>query len=282
MREQILEQDWPALRMEFDRDGAVCLRQVFSAAWLDLLDRGVDRNIAEPGIHFADFTGENGRGRCIKDYWAWEHIPEYQEFFRGSPAAEIAGRIIDARAVYFLEDQFFQKDAGATTPTPWHQDQPYYEIAGRWCVVWIPLDPVSRSNTLEFVAGSHASGTLYTPMNLGGNATYHVDSGLSPLLPIPNIDADPTTYPVIGWELELGDCLVFHPRTIHGNKGNLSDRRSRRAQMRFAAEDAYFDQGVFPWASLVEGHGLQKGDLLRGPKFPRAWERPLEVGSIAI
>lgn len=269
------EQNWATLHQAFVEDGAVCVRSAFSPEWLDLLNRGVERNIANPGVHFADFTGKEGGGRCIKDYWSWERIPEYQEFFRRSPAAEVAGRVMGASEVYFLEDQYFQKEGGATTPTPWHQDQPYYEVGGLWCVVWIPLDPVPRDSTLEFVAGSHRSGSLYTPVNLGGQATYHVDERRSPLMPIPDIDARPDLYRVIGWDLELGDCLVFHSRTIHGNKGNRSTRRSRRAQMRFAAEDAYFDQGVFPWASLIENHGLKNGELLRGTKFPMVWKRPL-------
>jgi hypothetical protein len=48
--------------------------------------------------------------------------------------------------------------------TPWHQDQPYYNIDGfQTASFWIPLDPVPRESTLEFVAGSHASRTWYMP-----------------------------------------------------------------------------------------------------------------------
>ena len=48
------------------------------------------------------------------------------------------------------------KEPSTRQPTPWHQDQPYYNIEGRQNVsFWIPVDPVSRASTLEFVAGSH-------------------------------------------------------------------------------------------------------------------------------
>ena len=32
--------------------------------------------------------------------------------------------------------------------TPWHQDQPYYNISGQQnCSFWIPVDPVGREST---------------------------------------------------------------------------------------------------------------------------------------
>ena len=48
------------------------------------------------------------------------------------------------------------KEPNTRQRTPWHQDQPYYNIEGSQNVsMWIPVDPVAREATLEFVAGSH-------------------------------------------------------------------------------------------------------------------------------
>ena len=53
-------------------------------------------------------------------------------------------------------DHLLVKEAGTRQPTPWHQDQPYYNFEGRHKVsLWVPVDPVPRETTLEFLAGSH-------------------------------------------------------------------------------------------------------------------------------
>ena len=45
-------------------------------------------------------------------------------------------------------DHMLTKEPGTRQPTPWHQDQPYYNVEGRQNVsFWIPVDPVSRAST---------------------------------------------------------------------------------------------------------------------------------------
>jgi ectoine hydroxylase-related dioxygenase (phytanoyl-CoA dioxygenase family) len=258
----------------YERDGVVCLRGVLPREWTDLLDRGVDRNIANPGPQFTDTTRAGETARCIKDDWCWEWIPEYREFVERSPMAAAVGELMRASEVCFIEDQYFQKEAGATTPTPWHQDQPYYELKGRWCNSWIPLDPVAAVDSLRFVRGSHASGRLFTPKSFTeGYGRFDIDQRHSPIEALPDIDADPEKYPVIAWDMEVGDCVVFHPRTIHGNLGNRSSHRSRRIALRWVAEDAIYDEKVFPWATFAPNHGLTKGQRVIGEKFPRVWRK---------
>ena len=102
----------------YERDGVVCLRGALTREWTDLLDRGIDRNIADPGPQFTDFTRAGETARCIKDDWCWERIPEYRAFVERSPMAGIVGALMRAREVCFIEDQYFQKEAGArTSPT---------------------------------------------------------------------------------------------------------------------------------------------------------------------
>jgi hypothetical protein len=167
----------------YERDGAVCLRGVLAPAWIELLDRGVERNIARPGPWFTDFTGADGGARCIKDDFCWTWIPEYEDFARRSPCAALVGELMRAREVCFIEDQYFQKEAGASTPTPWHQDQSYYEVAGAWCVAWVPLNPVAAEDSLRFVAGSHR-GPLYLPQDFtGGGGAFDIPAAGQALPP---------------------------------------------------------------------------------------------------
>jgi ectoine hydroxylase-related dioxygenase (phytanoyl-CoA dioxygenase family) len=261
-------------------DGAVCLRQVFDHRWVDVLNCGVDRNIANPGPWFTDFTGADGTARCIKDDFCWERIPEYEEFARHSPCGEIVGRLMQAEEVCFIEDQYFQKEAGASTPTPWHQDQSYYEVAGEWCVAWIPLDPVEKVDSLLIVAGSHDWGRLFLPQSFTGKGgTFDIDPALGTLAPVPDIDGEPEKYRVLSWAMQPGDCLVFHPRALHGNAGNRSPHRSRRLSMRFVSESATYAHKVLPWATFVPDHGLADGQRIIGTKFPLVWTRRAGVAA---
>jgi len=254
-------------------DGAVCLRGLLDAGWVDLLNRGVDRNIAEPGPYFVDFTGADGMARCIKDDFCWERVPEYEEFARLSPCAEAVGLLIGAEEVCFIEDQYFQKEAGASTPTPWHQDQSYYELAGTWCIAWIPLNPVAAEDGLRVVAGSHA-GPLYAPQSFTGKGgQFDVAAEGSPLPTVPAIEAARDRYRVLTWAMEPGDCLVFRPRALHGNAGNRAPRRSRRLSMRWVSETATYAKAALPWATFVPDHGLADGERVIGRKFPLVWTR---------
>ena len=51
-----------------------------------------------------------------------------------------------ARQVRLYHDHLLVKEPGTRQPTPWHQDQPYYNVDGRQtCSVWMPVDPVAAS-----------------------------------------------------------------------------------------------------------------------------------------
>lgn len=260
----------------FDRDGVIRLRRVFHPAWIELLAQGIERNLREPGRFFKDSTGAGSPGRYLTDMWTWFHIPEFRAFGFGSPAAAIAAQAMGAREVVLLEDNWFIKEGGATTRTPWHQDQPYYDIEGTFCSVWVPLDPVTTANGIEFVRGSHRWGRMFVPSTFrsslpeGPEATffgtrYEV---------MPDIEGHRADYDIVSWELEPGDCLVFSARTVHGAPGNPDTRRHRRMSTRWAAEDARFRHKGVEWSAVLDGHGLADGDPLPCAAFPVVWRRP--------
>ncbi|SEC74845.1 hypothetical protein SAMN05216178_4715 [Pseudomonas saponiphila] len=45
----------PATVEAFQRDGAVCIRQLFSADEVALLEQGIEHNLAQPSERAADF-----------------------------------------------------------------------------------------------------------------------------------------------------------------------------------------------------------------------------------
>jgi hypothetical protein len=74
--------------------------------------------------------------------------------------------------------------------TPWHQDQPYYNVDGRGVSAWIAVDPVPEAGCLELVAGSHRGPWLMPRTFLHREARWFPEGSLAEL---PDIDAEPST-----------------------------------------------------------------------------------------
>jgi ectoine hydroxylase-related dioxygenase (phytanoyl-CoA dioxygenase family) len=122
--------------------------------------------------------------------------------------------------VRLYHDHVLVKQAGAQQRTPWHQDQPYYNIEGRQNLsAWIPVDPVGRATTLEFVAGSH-EGTWYLPTTFLDQEAKWFPRGS--MRAVPAIDGERDRHRILGWALEPGDIVLFHMLTLHGDIGTSS------------------------------------------------------------
>jgi ectoine hydroxylase-related dioxygenase (phytanoyl-CoA dioxygenase family) len=261
----------------FQRDGAICLQGVFEERWLDVIARGIEQNLANPS-EFSESL-DAGAGRFFNDYCNWQKIPEYRAYVMASPAAEIAARLMGSSKAIFYHEHLLIKEPGNLSKTPWHQDQPYYPVAGRqMCSIWMPLDPVPVESSLQFVKGSHAQGPLYIPRKFATQKNYQLKdesdlTGLAGFENVPDdIDARPDKYEILSWALEPGDCVVFYGATLHGAAGNVSLDRSRRAfSTRWFGEEARFVER--PWAlSPPFTGGLQVGEGMGCELFPVVWE----------
>ncbi len=204
----------------FRRDGAVALRGILSTEEVDALRGGVERNLADPGP-LALPQSET----FFEDFRNWDRIAEFERVVRGSALARAGAELMGARRVRLFHDHVLVKEAGATERTPWHQDQPYYCVDGSQNVsFWIPLDPVTRENTLEFVAGSHASGTWYMPRTFVSKTPMVFDDGA--LEEVPDVDAARADHEIVGWPLEPGEAVAFHMLTLHQAAGSATRRRA--------------------------------------------------------
>lgn len=244
----------------FRRDGAVALRGVLSDEEVQRLRQGVDRNQAEPSELAIQ------EGSFFEDFRGWQRIPEFEQVIRGSKLTEIAGELMRASEVRLFHDHVLVKEAGSTEPTPWHQDQPYYCIDGVQNVsFWIPLDPVSEENTLQFARGSHASGTWYMPRSFVKKTPMVFEEGTLAEVPeIPESD-------VIGWPLEPGDAVAFHMLTLHRAAGSATRRRA--FSLRLTGDDTTWaprPHRTSPPFPEVGGE-LREGDPLDHPLFPVLW-----------
>jgi ectoine hydroxylase-related dioxygenase (phytanoyl-CoA dioxygenase family) len=256
---------------DFWHDGAVCVRGAISAEMVDLARRAIDATLAALSP-LAKRASQTDDGAFVEDFCNWQRVPEIEAFVRRSGVARLGGELMGARAVRLYHDHVLVKEPGTRQRTPWHQDLPYYNVDGRLNIsMWCPVDPVSRASTLEFVAGSHL-GPWYMPRTfLDGQARWFPDGSLAEL---PDIDAHPERYPVIGWALEPGDAVFFHMLTLHTAGGVDGERRRRVLSVRLLGDDMVHAPRA--WATsppFPELHTeLAAGAPLDHPLFPLLWK----------
>jgi ectoine hydroxylase-related dioxygenase (phytanoyl-CoA dioxygenase family) len=253
----------------FQRDGAAPLRGLVSLSDIQALREAVDALMVAPSPRAKLATAAGDPGRFFEDFCNWRDIAAFTRFIEDGPLAAAAGALMGARQVRFYHDHVLVKEGGTRTPTPWHQDQPYYNIDGRQTVsFWIPLDPVNRETTLEFLAGSHLGPWLMPRGFADREARWFPEGALGDL---PDIEADRAAHPILGWALEPGDAAAFHMLTLHAASG--SDRRRRVFSARFIGEDVR--HAPRPWATSPEFPGLAQqlpaGAPMDHPLFPMVW-----------
>ena len=258
---------------QFTRDGAICLRQQFEPAWIETLARGFERNLQDPGPYATSYTPAGNPGGYLDDLMNWSRINEFQSFIFDSPAARIAGELTESTHCRILLENMLIKEPGTREASPWHQDQPYYCVGGdKLCSVWVPLDPVPNEVCVEFVAQSHHWEKLFTPIKFGDFTEYEYPDGTFDTLP--DIEADRARYDIVTWDLEPGDCIVFHMRTVHRAPAtaHLSTRR-RAFSTRWMGNDAFYVRRPGAMFPDFDPPYPDAGSPMDHPAFPIVWRR---------
>jgi ectoine hydroxylase-related dioxygenase (phytanoyl-CoA dioxygenase family) len=256
----------------FRSDGAICVRQLLSPDEVALLRAGIDANLAAPSPRAKVASRPGDPGFFIEDFCNWQHNPAYRRVVFESPLAALAGELTGSRTIRLYHDHMLTKEPGTRSPTPWHQDQPYYNVEGEMnCSLWIPVDPVRRHSTLEFVAGSHRGPWLMPRSFMDSQAKWFPEGSLADL---PDIEGTRAERRILGWALEPGDVVCFHMLALHASAGVDGDRRRRVFSVRFLGDD--MRHAPRAWVTSPEFPGLAErlpaGATLDDPLFPVLWE----------
>jgi ectoine hydroxylase-related dioxygenase (phytanoyl-CoA dioxygenase family) len=237
----------------FQSDGCVLVRGLFSPEEVEVVRAGIERNLADPGPLFGVASRDDDPGRFVEDFCNWQRIDEYRRIAFDSRAADAAGVLMGSHVVRLFHDHMLVKEPGTKQPTPWHQDQPYYNVEGVQNIsMWMPVDPVALESTLEFLAGSHKGGWLMPRTFLTEQAQWFPEGSLSE---IPDIEADRDAYDIRGWALEPGDVVFFHMLTAHHAYGVPGANRRRAFSLRFLGDDA--THAPRPWRTSPQFDGLE-------------------------
>lgn len=259
--------EFPALTLSADqidafwRDGVICVRKLYSPAWIDRLARALDAICAAP----SPITDRPRVGTFHSDAFTWLTNDDIRDFAIDGPSAHVMQQVFRSDRVNYFYDQIFVKEQMSPNPTPWHHDFTFWPLEGdQIASLWTSVDKVdAASSALEFVAGSHRWPQRYRAIAADG-MDFTTGTTMDEL---PDINADRSKFDIVSWEVEPGDALLFHALTLHGARGNRSTSVKRRAiTTRWCGDDVTYRPKGMPMPYRVD---LAPGDALSGRIFPR-------------
>lgn len=268
LQHRVAERVTDALVADFARDGAVCIRQLLTPDEVALLREGIDANLAAPSPRAKVASRPDDPGRFFEDFCNWQDIAQFGRFVTDTPVALAAQRLMQSDSVRLYHDHVLVKEPGTRQRTPWHQDQPYYNIDGLQNIsLWIPVDPVPRVSTLEFVAGSHTGPWLMPRTFMDHQAKWFPEGSLQDL---PDIEADRSAFDILGWDIAPGDVVCFHMLALHGAGGFEGPGRRRVFSVRFLGDDVRHAPRTWKTSPDFPGlaDALPAGAPMAHPLFP--------------
>ncbi len=264
----------------FKKDGAVFLKGKFDKTWIKKLQKGIERDIKNPSPRFKSHTVEKGIPAYLEDYWTWDLVPEFKDFVFNSPYAKIASELMSAKKINLVMDNWFLREAGSKSSTPFHHDVSYFDMEGTMCVLWLPLQVTKKNEGVVWVKGSHLWNKLFLRVLFKDGHKVEgkecVIDGKKYELP-PDILGNKNKYEFLKWDCELGDCVIFDMRTLHGTlSSSIPEKTLSRYTLRVAKEDAKISY-VGDWTSYnyrksMQDAGYKNGDPLGGKMFPLLYE----------
>ena len=264
---------------QFQKDGAIFIKGKFDLDWIEKLKIGIEKDIKNPSPRFKSHTIEKDVPAYLEDYWTWDLVPEFKDFVFNSPYAKIASELMSAKKINLVMDNWFLREAGSKSAAPFHHDITYFDIEGTMCVLWLPLEPTGRDEGVAWVKGSHLWNKLFLRVRfkdghkVEGNES--IINGKKYEL-TPNILENKDDYEFLQWEFELGDCVFFDMRTLHGNLNEITPKNDiHRYTLRMAKEGSKVEYRG-DWAkeerAIMEANGYKNGDNLSGKMFPTLYE----------
>lgn len=260
---------------DFQRDGAAVLRGVLTPGEVERLRTGIDEVVRRPSARAKVASPPDDPGLFIEDFCRWRDVPQFAEFASSTRLAAVAAELMQSASVTLYHDHVLVKEPRTRQRTPWHQDQPYYDVEGRMNVsFWIPVDPVPIESSLQMIAGSHLGPWLMPRSFLDNQAKWFPEGSL---IEMDDIDRrlEEDDSPLRRWALEPGDAVAFHMLTVHGAPGTSGGGRRRVFSLRLLGDDMVYAPRSWttsPDFSAVidpEHDDRRAGARLSGEWFPR-------------
>jgi ectoine hydroxylase-related dioxygenase (phytanoyl-CoA dioxygenase family) len=255
---------------EFADDGVTLIKGLLDHRWLGLISEGVEYNRSHPSAWSHWYTDSDEAVGFWTDYVTWTDVEQYRRVAFESPLAGAAAQLMASDTVRFFHEHVLVKEPGTAERTPWHHDQPYYCIDGDQNVsLWVALDPVPRASGMRFLAGSHRWDRWFVPRKFVDHTPYADAPGGFELVPDIDAEIDAGHHRVVSFDVEPGDVVAFHYRTLHDAPGNELASRRRAVSFRWIGDDARYATRPWEVSPPYEPDGLvEGGELGSDPRFP--------------
>ncbi len=265
---------------QFNKDGAIFLKGKFDIKWIEKLKKGIESDIKNPSPRFKSHTLEKNVPAYLEDYWTWDLVPEFTDFVFNSPYAKIAAELMSAKKINLVMDNWFLREGGSKSSTPFHHDVSYFDMEGTMCVLWLPLQPSKKEEGVAWVKGSHLWNKLFLRVLFKDGHKIEGDeciiNGKKYETP-PDILGNKDKYEFLNWDCDVGDCVIFDMRTLHGALSpSIPSKTLSRYTLRVAKEDAKIsyigDWTSYNYRKAMQDAGYKNGDPLGGKMFPTLYE----------
>ncbi len=259
------------LAAAFARDGVACVRSVLDPAEVAEATAAIDAVLAGPSPLAQVASGADDPGAFVEDFCRWQQIPQIERLARRSRVPAMAAALLATPQVRFYHDHVLVKEGRTRQRTPWHQDQPYYNVDGRGVSAWITVDPVPEDGCLELVAGSHRGPWLMPRTFLNSEARWFPEGSLAEL---PDIDADRGAFDIRRFALQPGDAIFFDFLTVHGAPGFAHPGRRRILSLRYLSAEVRHAPRAWRTSPPFDGldaAALPAGAVMDHPLFPVVW-----------
>lgn len=253
---------------DFARDGFVHLRGVF-ADFVEPLKQAMAENQASPSWRERTYQPDGDAAPFFQDYVVWDQFDGYRTLVKNSGMAALGARLMASQTARIFHDHVLLKFPGTSVATPWHQDAPYYPVTSpKTCSFWIPVDPVPRERSIEYVAGSHKWEAEYRPQRFDGTDLLEGDD--RPIAP--DIAANRQAYDIRGFDCAPGDAVAFDFRTLHAAPANASEVPRRVTSIRWVGDGAVFKTRNGPSSPAFPDLEYEDGQVFDHPQFPLIYD----------
>mmetsp|Transcript_8987 Transcript_8987/g.20960 ORF Transcript_8987/g.20960 Transcript_8987/m.20960 type:complete len:420 (-) Transcript_8987:81-1340(-) len=245
-------------------DGAIVIPGVLNKEWIEYLRDATDWQVEHP--HFWSIAGV---ASGLYDYIqrsVWASNGAFADFMYYSPVASALAGSVGAKELRLATDLLM---VNPNKGFKWHQDNQNGPIdsfgepgANEWTSLrwWVTMDDCPPDHGAPvYLRKSHLN------MGVSTEAVF-VDLEKDGLLAYPEL---------LEFRPKAGDLIVWHARAIHKIDGPRSQdwESSRRRVLggTVAIDDAKYLAGGRLLFADMGSHGMQDGDSLSHPLFPKLW-----------
>jgi len=265
---------------QYKQDGAVLIKDKFDEHWIKILKQGFEKAKSNPSPRFTNHTKNSNSPKYLEDFWTWNLHDEFENFVFNSPTAKVASELLNANQINLVMDNWFFREAGSKSKPPFHHDISYFDFEGSMCVLWIPLEPVKKEEGIAWVKGSHLWNKLFLRTRFNDGHYVDGEAGIvngKKYELTPDILNNKSKYEFLEWDLEVGDCVYFDIRTLHGGLHEAVPKSDiHRFTLRMAKEGSKINYRG-DWAKeerqIFEANGYKNGDDLSGKMFPTLFKK---------